>query len=70
MIHLEVDCVTPLQLLYARYADTMDINGHLGKCTVVQTSELELQTSWTSADMLASVLSCKNTSYMHHLNML
>ena len=35
MIHLEVDCVTPLQLLYARYAETMDINGHLGKCALL-----------------------------------
>ena len=58
MIRLEVDCVTPLHLLYDKYAGTMDINGHLGKCTVVQTSGLELQTSWTSTDMWASVLSC------------
>ena len=58
-LHLEVDCATPLQLLYAKYVDTMDINGHLGKCTAVQTSGLELQTSWTSAGMWASVISCK-----------
>ena len=40
MIRLEVDCVTPLHLLYDKYAGTMDINGHLGKCTVVQKSDL------------------------------
>ena len=42
VIHLPVDCTTPLKFLYARYADVKDyITRHLGTREIVQRSKFE-----------------------------